>query len=181
MNRSSFLRVITSSMVALKLLPLTNAASPRITTSASKKMEPSTSKSSVDLSLLLHCIAQVETGNDDTKVGRDGERSRYQISNFVYRQHLPEFSFRDASMDSLHWVAWLHVQWLDKNLPRKYDIERNMREYALAWAWNGGLKSWTYWPATRHDLIQYDMPVTVRCSNYAVRVCNLYTDAQHRP
>lgn len=35
----------------------------------------------------LECLAMVETGGNDSSVGRDGERSRYQITPAVWREY----------------------------------------------------------------------------------------------
>lgn len=44
----------------------------------------------LDRELLLSCIAAVESGGRDGVVGRDGERSKYQIGYSVWQQHAPK-------------------------------------------------------------------------------------------
>lgn len=122
---------------------------------------------SVDLSLLLHCIAQVETGGNDRKVGPCGERSKYQITYDVWHDitGLGHRNFLNHCRDNVAAdCAMRHVQWLDKTIPRISDIERNFREFAIAWAWHGGASSWT---ASGQN-------TTRALNNYAVRVTNLY-------
>lgn len=154
-------------------LPLT---APLLTSAASLSVDlhptiKDTNSSSVDLLLLLRCIAEVETGNDDTKVGPKGERSRYQITEAVYRQHFgfpvysacSEFSHRTFCVgDVAHDCALRHVRWLDSTIPRLSPMERDWREYVLAWAWHGGRDSWI------RNLNPH------KNNNYAVRVTNLY-------
>ena len=123
----------------------------------------------MDLSRLLRCIAEVETGNDDTRIGKHGERSRYQIKRSVWNQYQNgTYAFFAAFCwgATADFVALRHVQWLDKTLPRGSEIERNFRHYAIAWCWNGGLDSWN---GPRYSS-------NARINNYAVRVTNLYDD-----
>jgi hypothetical protein len=147
------------------------------------------SSSYTDLSLLLRCIAMVETGTkenpdgDDTRVGPSGERSKYQITFNVWKQH------QDLTHDDSEWMKWYwqqccngedakhiamrHIRWLDKTLPRKSALEREMREYVLAWAWNGGASSWNTHLSTGSYLNGWN---NVKYNNYATRVSNLYSD-----
>lgn len=129
---------------------------------------PSTS-SSVDLVLLLNCIAEVESGNDDTKIGKHGERSRYQISKIVWNKHYRAYDFvRFCSGSFAKSVAFAHLNWLDQNLSFKGTTEKHFREYSLAWAWRSGLESWNHFP--------YGHVTRIELNNYAVRVTNLYDE-----
>jgi hypothetical protein len=151
-----------------------------------KNVSSTETSSSVDLSLLLHCIAVVETGNDDSKVGPKGERSRYQISKVVWNQHrgflvpsaVSEHDFRTyCKGNEAQVVATWHLKWLDRHLPRISITEHDFRHFALAWAWRGGLSSW------ENQDKPYHVPTEKRVeyNNYATRVTNLYADLHGKP
>jgi hypothetical protein len=168
-NRRNFLKAFTS----LCSIPLISRGRSEKTTNHSD--ESSVLKSTVDLSLLLHCIAEVETGNDDSKVGKGGERSRYQISEVVWRQHGDEYiqkfpitSFREqCNGKDAYNCAMSHLLWLDRHILHITPIERDFRAFALAWCWKGGLSSW-------------GKAFSIPLNNYAVRVTNLYDDPQFK-
>lgn len=119
----------------------------------------------MDLSRLLRCIAEVETGDDATKVGLSGERGRYGMKEATWLQHAPHWKFERCVFPYDGWVAWKHIEWLDDNIPHQSPLEKDFRSYALAWAWHGGLVSWN---KGKDALIN---------NAYAVRVTNLYDDA----
>lgn len=49
------------------------------------------------LASLLIALAEIESNNNDRAVGRDGERSRYQIRQATWEEHaIPSWPFRDA-------------------------------------------------------------------------------------
>lgn len=126
MNRRNFLKAVT---VLSTFLPFGLG---RV------KAAPSTSKDtskSADLSLLLDCIAQVESGGDDGKVSSTGARSKYQISRIAWEQH----------SCSPHWYAtaypWVatsvakeHITWLLANIGPTI--------IGIAIAWRVGLTAW---------------------------------------
>lgn len=133
---------------------------------------------SVDLSRLLRCIAEVETGNNDSKIGRNGERSRYQIKKNVWYQHCPYIYTNNDAGQAGHetyckgklatQVAMDHLIWLNSNIPHDLFSERLFRQYPLAACWNGGLSVW-----------RGRLPTSV--ANYATRVTNLYDDKTFHP
>lgn len=124
----------------------------------------------------------VETGDDDTKVGRSGERSRYQISYVVWKQH-QILTHKDSEWMCWYWqvcckgedadiVALKHIKWLDRHLPRVTTDETLFRHYALAWAWNGGLTDWS----RRDKPFHVSTQKRLRCNDFATRVTNLYSE-----
>lgn len=124
--------------------------------------------SSVDLQLLLECISQVESGNDDTKIGKHGERSKYQISPKVWRQWFPvsyTWFERDCKGQLARHIADMHLNWLDKNLTPDYKQWINLKIYPLAVCWHAGLN---HWQTASH--------ISSELNNYAVRICNLYDE-----
>lgn len=172
-NRRNFLKVFTV-LPFLARLGSARTSTPLLVP-CQTKMEIST-LNSLDLQLLLYCIAEVETGNDDTKIGPGGERSRYQISEVVWRQH-QDLTHRDSEWMKWYWqqcckgddaerVAMRHLLWLNSHLPHTTSLETDLRDYCLAWCWRGGLHAWkTNHPSNR-----------ININNYAVRVSNLYQD-----
>lgn len=114
---------------------------------------------SLDLSRLLACIALVETGGDDTRIGKSGERSKYQIGEKVWDQHMRETCFcfeRDCHTTLATLVAWRHSQWLHTHI--------GPNVFALALGWHVGLENWR---TARFQLPQ---------RYYGERVRNLYND-----
>lgn len=84
------------------------------------------------LSLLLAAISLVESNNVDTKIGHDGERSRYQITQTVWHQHYPKVHFSYCRGVLAETCAIRHINWLIRNGVKH-------QPYAIAYAWNGGL------------------------------------------
>lgn len=171
MKRSTFLKVFTSLFTLPKIMSVTPQPSNQKSSVTGGGSESSLTppSPSVDLSLLLDCIAQVETNRNDRAVGKAGELSQYQISPDVWYQHRPNLNFflacngiraQDCAME--------HLMWLDKHIPRESPIEKDFREFALAWCWNAGMLIWK----------NKNLYITTKVNNYAVRVTNLYTDVR---
>jgi hypothetical protein len=174
-NRRNFLRGLTVS---------TLTASGLFGSRQQTEMKPSnlsgqSNSSPQDLSRLLKCIAQVETGNDDTKVGPKGERSRYQITEDVWWDRLSEpgnkwwrYRFRtECSGHIAEQVAMRHLVWLRNNL---IDFPKPITQpFWLAFAWHAGLE--------RTLLELRGASVTPELYDYARRVTNLYLDANNCP
>lgn len=119
--------------------------------------------SALEVGLLLRAIAEVETGNNDSLVGKHGERSRYQIRQDVWQQHMAFSHAKYCHGGNAELCAHLHLRWLDSSLVGTSPmLEKEMRPYCLAWCWHGGLSSWLN--KTR----------SIKLSNYATRVQNLY-------
>ncbi len=126
----------------------------------------------LDYDLLLDSIAMVETGGDDSIIGSAGERSKYQLTQAVFWKAFPQEPFRKCQGELARLAAEHHLHYLDINIPRISITETHFRHYALAWAWNGGLRSW------RNKEQPYHIPHErrIRLNNYAVRVTNLYDE-----
>lgn len=128
----------------------------------------------MDRSLLLRAIAEVETGNNDSKVGRHGERSRYQIKPSAWTHMGYTRPFTDCRGPLADLCALQYLRWLDSSLMGTSPMEKDFREYALAWCWNGGLWSWEMPPRyLAHN-------VRIRLNNYATSVTNLYDSKDFR-
>jgi len=137
------------------LLPKTNADVEKNTLFNLPTTAPSTSKS-LDLSRLLACIALVETGGDDTKIGKSGERSKYQISETVWHEYQPSYEHKYCYGLRAYRVAISHITWLHSHIGPSV--------FALALGWHVGLENWR---AARFQLPQ---------RYYGERVRNLYND-----
>lgn len=92
---------------------------------------------SIRFAELLDAIAEVESGCEDAAIGSAGERSRYQLTEAVWRAHSTR-PFRVATDDTTHAraVALVHLQWLSRQLEKRGLVPT---PYCLAIAWNGGL------------------------------------------
>lgn len=168
MTRSTFLKVFSA-------LPFLQLITPTLTLTQSHNsgLDSTMTKtngllSSEDLSRLLRCIAEVETGNDDTKIGRNGERSKYQISEAVWAQHIPDkrFKFEDWCLgyDATS-VARSHIHWLSKCSGISQQI------WPLAYMWHRGLAEFEHVVDNQLTLF----------SPYADRVTNLFYDETFAP
>lgn len=146
MNRRTFLHSGIALLILSKLLPLSSAKTTPTTPTQSK---------SLDLSRLLRCIAEVETGNHDNLVGTCGSRSRYQISSVVWYQHSQLNFNKYCSADYADAVAREHMEWLYKHHPNK-------SVFHLALAWRFGLRG------SQNDLPDYAL-------DYGHRVAALYS------
>jgi len=153
-NRRTFL----SSCVGLAFLG-------RFLPSITAKTTPTTptQSQSLDLSLLLQCIAEVESGGRDDLVGPCGARSKYQITERVWYQHTTLNFRKYCSADYADAIAREHLDWLCYNKPPPID------PYHVALAWHVGLSG-----------SGQAYGITKKQSDHAQRVANLY-HARHRP
>lgn len=120
--------------------------------------------SGISITVLLACIASVESNNNPRAVGAAGELSQYQISETVWAQHAkPEEKFVLASSDPglAGQIAEAHIIWLCKEL-EGHGQRVTVRSVAAAW------KS----PAAAFGGRQ-----SVAVREYAARVAALYADA----
>lgn len=145
--------------------PLVSQSQVSVTIKSSETVGTSKTSPQVDLSRLLACIAQVETGNRDHLIGPNGERSRYQISIVVWRQHFGRSNDLSFIDDCHSWfaseLAYRHFRWLQRHL-------RNANVYWLATAWRAGLS----------NVIN---GTNYGTHSYATRVENLYVDPSFEP
>ena len=129
----------------------------------------------LDVPKLLRCIAEIETGNDDRKIGRRGERSRYQLklSTWVDRWTEHHDSHRWSTRVIPHYRTQCHgwyaqacaemqVAWLRRQLSTD-------SPYWLYFAWNAGIN--------RTKLAIRDSRVLWMYHGPASRLQNLYYDA----
>lgn len=111
----------------------------------------------LNLTILLAAIALVESGGNDAAIGRHGERSRYQITRTVWRQHMGRLPFVQCTTKPklARQCAERHLGWLVKNGVVK-------TSHPLAYSWNLGLFRYNY------------KPINWSSYSYAVRVDNTY-------
>lgn len=102
------------------------------------------------LSLLLTCIAAVESGNNPDAVGRHGERGAFQMSPAVVAE-CGGYSERHA----MRWLLQLERDLIRANV--------DVMPFNLALAWNAGIGAAI---SGKAPMASYD---------YALRVANLYT------
>lgn len=122
---------------------------------------PATKSELKALLRLAKCIAEVETGQNDDAVGKAGERSKYQISRIVWKQHFPGRAFIECYGINADECAIKHLEWLKQNLPRN-------NHFWVVYAWNAGLTN------TR---IAMSKAITYPPSyEFAKHVENLYND-----
>jgi hypothetical protein len=111
----------------------------------------------IDPDKLLAAIAQVESGVHDGAVGRAGERSRYQMSESVWRKFSTEPFIRADDPAQSRAVALDYLAWIESQLRRR---GTEATPYSLSLAWNAGVAG-----------AEHPSP---RAKDYAERVAALY-------
>ena len=128
----------------------------------------------ISLSTLLLAIAMVESGDaqhpngNPARVGRNGERSEYQITRAVWRQYTWQpFNAKNTQDENLaRFVAVRHIQFIRGDCALYLMNERSQVELIAA-AWNAGHSY-----ITRH---RYNLSaMSPRVRDYAERVANTY-------
>lgn len=109
---------------------------------------------------LLRCIAQVESNDVSTKIGKQGERSKYQFmrQTWVMYSRIPfQLIGQSKYQPDVEKVARQHLEYIKTVL-----VQRRMAVsiYNIALLWNGGVNRLVYGAATK---------------DYAKRVENLYS------
>lgn len=122
----------------------------------------------MDFTTLLWAIGQVENGSD-SKPSVRGERSKYQITAAVWRQHEPRMPFTECKGGKAWLVALNHLHWLDRHIPRVTLLERYERSWCLAYAWNAGLSHYLGAYATPANEPQRN-GASMRAIDYGMRV-----------
>lgn len=124
---------------------------------------------SLCINTLLLALALVESNNNDYAVGSSGERSRYQITERVWKQHTKyDFKKWAHQKGTARTVAICHVKWLQAHVPKCYHDD----PYYLALCWRYGRSgaSKRYWHYHQNS--------------YAQRVANIYhaiIDNRYKP
>ncbi len=162
MTRKRFFALLASVPLCRAIAARLRASEPVVRAVIPPKEQPCVP---VDFDVLLWAIAEVETGNNDRKVGKCGSRSKFQISEKVWRQWAGNRSFSFCRGAEAKDCALEHLAWLDRHIPRVTLVERYEREFALGWAWNSGLESYLN---RGHDK-RY-----LKVANYAQRVQDTY-------
>jgi hypothetical protein len=120
-----------------------------------------------DLSTRLAALSQIESGNNDHKVGAAGELSRYQIRTAVWKQHFKGHKPQLSNPDEAARCAKVHTLWL----LYKYQEANGWREASAAQfycMWNMG-----YAGFRRRGYLTTNCPREVR--ERAERYANIYT------
>lgn len=91
----------------------------------------------MNLAVFLTALALVESGGNDNAIGRHGERSRYQITQTVWRESMGPESFIHATTQPKRAKECTirRLNWLRKNGVLETPID-------LAYAWNCGLRGY---------------------------------------
>ncbi len=129
----------------------------------------------MNINAFLLAIAMVETGGDDTKIGKAGERSQYQISEGVWNERMAPWPFVACSGPFANACAYRHVYELIGQLQTTSSYQHNPVR-TLAYSWNRGanaarramIQRGKHPPGSRFDRIWND--------DYAQRVENLYLE-----
>lgn len=131
MHRRTFLKLAAASLA----VPLVGRTEPAV---GPVVRLPLPKVAGLDRERLLHCIAQVESGGNDRKVGPVGERSKYQITYSVWVQHSPPI-IRDRRTFSEYCngvvadaLARQHLDWIVACV--------GTSPFAIVAAWHMGVK-----------------------------------------
>lgn len=115
----------------------------------------------INLSVFLLSIALVESGNVDSKIGKHHERSRFQITERVWKSHTKQ-PFSHCWGPHAESIAVIHLRWLIKNgVPEG--------AFNLGYAWNSGLRRWKRATSENGRISKASI-------DYANRVLNTYND-----
>ena len=82
----------------------------------------------------LEALSQIETGNNDTAIGRAGEVSRYQIKPWIWRRYSASESYRNRYASSR--VADRHLAELEETFRRRAGREPD--DFDVYVLWNAG-------------------------------------------
>ena len=82
----------------------------------------------------LEALSQIETGNDDSAVGRSGEVSRYQIKPWIWRRYSQSDSYRNRQVSSA--VAERYLTELEDAFRKRAGREPD--DFDLYVLWNAG-------------------------------------------
>lgn len=114
----------------------------------------------IDIPTFLLALSLVESGGDDLAIGKHGERSRFQITEAVWKQHTNVSFVKYAKNPGIaRNVATRHVERLTP-LIEKRRVEVDPVSLALAWRY--GIKGMNRAKNTRPG------------QDYAIRVHNIY-------
>lgn len=119
-----------------------------------------------NISTLLRCISEIESGNDDNAIGKQGERSRYQILQSTWYQYTSlDFHNYCYHYETASSVARIHLSKII--LKFHNDANRKPTPAELYVIWNAG---YSYYFHKRFDIER--VPKTLY--NRAKRFSNLY-------
>ena len=102
-------------------------------------------------------LGQIESGEDDGAVGRDGERSRYQILPLVWERHEPNGGFADRA------IAW--------RVARRILEDRAARFHMQFHRWPDVAETYWLWNAPGQV---FERAVSRRVQGRGRRFANLY-------
>jgi len=122
----------------------------------------------INFERLAACIAQVETRNDCTKIGKAGERSAYQITEVVWRKQTDSwFGFASGNSQYEKNIARLVCI---AHLTECYRLIDNPSVFRIALAYAAGV-----------SVANHAAKVTKAKAGYGQRVENLYNDIEFTP
>jgi hypothetical protein len=107
----------------------------------------------------LAAISMIETGDNDSAIGRAGEVSRYQIKPVVWHQYTDSNAYRDPRMSAR--VAAQHLEQLETVFRTKTGREpTDFDRYVM---WNGGM---TYYASVKFSPKAVKAVIRERANRY---------------
>ena len=122
---------------------------------------------SPELNAKLKSISAIETGHNDNAIGLKGERSRYQLSRAVWRQHYGRKTDNRKNPKQATQLAILHITWLQNQYIKSNERKPSAAQlYAM---WQLGFEGFK-----RHHMLisSCSNRVQERCERFA----NIYTE-----
>jgi len=107
----------------------------------------------------LEALSMIETGDDDSAVGRLGEISRFQIRPQVWRQYSQSSAFENCGVATV--VAQKHIDYLEALFRARAGREAN--DFDLYVLWNAGF---TYYERLGFDPDRISRIVRNRARRY---------------
>lgn len=99
-----------------------------------QRLDAAQKMNGTDLERIAEAIAFHESRNDDSKVGRTGQRGRYQLQAQLWAQITHEPFEKAHEFAAAHFVMMRHLRWLRAKLRNFRSLERSdVGLIALAW------------------------------------------------
>lgn len=103
------------------------------TTIATTLLSASVLLANTELNAKLRSISAIETGHNDNAIGLKGERSRYQLSHAVWRQHYRGKTDNRRNPKQATQLAIIHITWLQDQYLKSKDRKPSAAQLYAMW------------------------------------------------
>lgn len=132
-------------------------------------------KMNFNMEAFLLALAMVESGNNPNAVGKAGERTEYQITRQVWKQHSKlDFKRTKDHPFAARCVAINHIRHINGQLPK----ELRNQIFWIAVVWNGGMRAVEKSKMNGSYMARF---VPKKTQDFADRVRSMYYVYEHDP